>query len=298
VTRARGDAGGFGENVIPAVSDLAKLRYGLGEVALLGCVLRRGGVKCAVKELNPRWTCSRVSNVYSNSGSVGRVTIQPRCVECSHPRSQLYAILCRYFLRRGSFMSQPPMPQGPPPQPAQFPLYPSGPVQPSASTTSPAPPKPKLFGWPTVIITAVVAFSLGGITAVVALSLVGIFVGSGDDTATTAEPTATVTATKPAEAESATASKAPAAKKTTEPDPENTMNEGTYEIGVDANPGRYKTRVPQDSPVCYWEKMKDDSGGFNSLIANGEVNAGGRVSITVKRGEFFNSEDCGTWTRV
>ena len=65
-------------------------------------------------------------------------------------------------------MSQPPMPQGPPTQPAQFPLYPSGPVQPSASTTSPAPPRPKLFGWPTVIITAVVAFSLGGITAVVA----------------------------------------------------------------------------------------------------------------------------------
>lgn len=200
-------------------------------------------------------------------------------------------------------MSQPPMPQGPPteplPQPAQFPLYTSGPVQPSASTTSPAPPKPKLFGWPTVIITAVVAFSLGGITAVVALSLIGIFVvGSGNDIATTPAPTATVTATETAEAASATASKAPAAKKTTEPDPGSTMNEGTYEIGVDAKPGRYKTRVPQDSSGCYWEKMKDDSGRFNSLIANGEVNPGGRVSITLKRGEFFNSEDCGTWTRV
>jgi hypothetical protein len=67
---------------------------------------------------------------------------------------------------------------------------------------------------------------------------------------------------------------------------------------VDAKPGRYKTRVPQDSPVCYWEKLKDDSGEFDSVIANGEVNAGGRVSITVKRGEFFLSEDCGTWTMV
>jgi hypothetical protein len=76
------------------------------------------------------------------------------------------------------------------------------------------------------------------------------------------------------------------------------MDDGTYEIGVDAKPGRYKTRVPEDSSGCYWEKMKDDSGGFNSLIANGEVNPGGRVSITLKRGEFFNSEDCGTWTRV
>jgi len=149
-----------------------------------------------------------------------------------------------------------------------------------------------------VIITAVVAFSLGCITAVVALSLIGTFVGSGDDIATTAEPTATVTATETAEAESATSSNAPAAKKTTEPEPGSTMDEGTYEIGVDAEPGRYKTRVPQDSSGCYWEKMKDDSGGFNSLIANGEVNPGGRVSITLKRGEFFNSEDCGTWTRV
>jgi hypothetical protein len=68
------------------------------------------------------------------------------------------------------------------------------------------------------------------------------------------------------------------------------MEEGTYEIGVDAKPGRYKTRVPEDSPVCYWEKLKDDSGEFDSVIANGEVNAGGRVSITVKRGEFFLSE--------
>jgi hypothetical protein len=36
----RGDAGGFGENVIPAVSDLAKLRYGLGEVAFCSAAYR------------------------------------------------------------------------------------------------------------------------------------------------------------------------------------------------------------------------------------------------------------------
>jgi hypothetical protein len=195
-------------------------------------------------------------------------------------------------------MSQPPMPPGPPtqplPRPAQFPLYPPGPVHNSASTTAPTPPKPKKpkrFGWPILIITAVVALGVGIVG--------GIFVGSGDDSATTAGPTATVTATGTAEAESGpTASKAPTAKKTTRPEPESTMNEGTYEIGVDAKPGRYKTRVPEDSSGCYWEKLKDDSGGFNSLIANGDVNPGGRVSITLKRGEFFNSEDCGTWTRV
>jgi hypothetical protein len=36
---------GVGKNVVPAVSDLAKLRDGLGEIALLGGVPHRGAVK-------------------------------------------------------------------------------------------------------------------------------------------------------------------------------------------------------------------------------------------------------------
>ena len=54
-------------------------------------------------------------------------------------------------------------------------------------------------------------------------------------------------------------------------------------------------RTPQ---AATGRKAKDDSGEFDSVIANGEVNAGGRVSITLKRGQFFLSEDCGTWTLV
>jgi hypothetical protein len=140
------------------------------------------------------------------------------------------------------------------------------------------PKKPKRFGWHTVVIAAVTALIVGD-----------IFGSSGDDTASTTEPTATVTTTETA--------KAPATEKTTKPQSESTMGEGTYEIGVDAKPGRYKTRVPEDSN-CYWERLKDDRGGFNSIIANDNVNPGARVSITVKRGEFFNSKDCGTWTKV
>ena len=54
----------------------------------------------------------------------------------------------------------------------------------------------------------------------------------------------------------------------------------------------------QDSSGCYWARMKDDSGELDSIIANDNVNPGARVSITVKRGEFFNSNGCGTWTMV
>ena len=202
-------------------------------------------------------------------------------------------------------MSQPPMPPGPPTEPLPQPQSQTWPLlgtrTPRSRAAAPDGLQPqqgpvpvqqqpkKRFGWPIVIVTAVVALSLGGIVG-------GIVGGSGDGTATTAEPNATVTVTETADDESA--SKAPSPKKTTEPEPESTMDEGTYEIGVDAKPGRYKTRVPEDSAGCYWEKLKDDSGGLNSVIANGEVNAGGRVSITLKRSEFFLSEDCGTWIRV
>ena len=108
------------------------------------------------------------------------------------------------------------------------------------------------------------------ITAIAGLSLGGIVGGSGDETATTAGPTATVTAT---EAADAATSKASAAEKTTKPEPESTMGEGTYEIGVDAMPGRYKTRVPEES-VCYWERLKDNDDALDSIIANGDVKPG------------------------
>ena len=137
------------------------------------------------------------------------------------------------------------------------------------------------------------------ITGVIALG-VGVVIGSsGDDTATTAKPNATVTVTETPKAESApSATKAPETKKATELNSKSTMDEGTYEIGVDAKPGRYKTQVPESSPGCYWARMKDDSGGLSSIIANDNVSPGALVSITVKQGEFFKSDGCGTWTMV
>jgi outer membrane biosynthesis protein TonB len=198
-------------------------------------------------------------------------------------------------------MSEPPMPPGPPRQPLPQPQGQPLPQQPWPQYQQPPdgpvpvqhpPKKPKRFGWPPVIITAIAGHSLGGIVG-------GIVGGSGDETATTAEPTAAVTATETvtaSETADTATSKAPTAKKTTQPEPEITMGEGTSEIGVDAVPGRYKTRVPEDS-YCYWERLKDNGGGSDSIIA-GYVDSGARASVTVKRGEFFTSEDCGTWTKV
>jgi hypothetical protein len=182
---------------------------------------------------------------------------------------------------------QPPWPQQGMPPGGQWP--PGGPIP-----LQQQPQKAKRVGWPTLIITAVVALGLGGLIG-------GLIGSSGDRTATTEEPNTTVTATETVTAEpepAPTAAKAPTTKNTTKPESKSTMGEGTYEIGVDAKPGRYKTRVPEDSPVCYWEKTKDDTGDFDSLIANAELEPGARASVTVKSGDFFHSEDCGTWTMV
>jgi len=107
------------------------------------------------------------------------------------------------------------------------------------------------------------------VTAVVALSLGGIVGGSGNGTATTAEPNPTVTVsqtvTETAEvsqtvtetAEAKPASKAPSPKKTTEPEPKNTISDGVHEVGVDVKAGQYKTTVPEGA-FCYWERIRGD----------------------------------------
>ena len=208
-------------------------------------------------------------------------------------KSELMKVRDRILHARELSLNEPQSdPTQPLPQPQPLPVPPGGQQPPDGPPVRQQPQKAKRFGWLTLIITAVVALGLGGIIG-----------GSVDGTATTAEPnataTATVTAIETAQAEpTPTATKAPTTKNTTKPKSKSTMEEGTYEIGVDAKPGRYKTRVPEDSSGCYWEKAKDDSGEFDSLIANGEVNAGGRQSITLKRGQFFLSDDCGTWIRV
>ena len=64
-----------------------------------------------------------------------------------------------------------------------------------------------------------------------------------------------------------------------------TFGDGTYEVGVDVVAGRYKTQGPTDDLFknCYWQRTKDDSGQFRSIIANG--NTQGPGSVTIKAGE-------------
>jgi hypothetical protein len=161
-------------------------------------------------------------------------------------------------------MSQPPMPPGPPTEPLPQPQVQTWPLlgtrMPISRAAAPKQPK-KRFGWPTVIVTAVVALSLGGIVG-------GIVGGSGNDTATTAAPIATIT---------------------------DTISNGVHEVGVDVKAGQYKTNVPEGA-LCYWERSR---GGDPISDSTSRYKEGpSHESVTLKQGESFQTEDCGTWKRA
>jgi hypothetical protein len=68
-------------------------------------------------------------------------------------------------------------------------------------------------------------------------------------------------------------------------------------VGVDVVAGRYKTQGPTDDLFknCYWQRTKDDSGQFRSIIANG--NTQGPGSVTIKAGEFFQTSGGCNWAK-
>jgi hypothetical protein len=193
-------------------------------------------------------------------------------------------------------MSQPPIPPGPPtqplpqPEPQPWPLQ-GMPPHGSQPPYSPVPvqqqlKKPKRFGWPTVIITSVISLFVGM-----------LFAFAGEPTTTAVpEATATVTETLPAEDQQKPTEESTEPKpKPDQPKVDDTISDGMHEVGVDVKAGQYKTSVPEGAS-CYWERSRDDSG--DSTIANELQDGPARQSVTIKKGEFFKTEDCGTWKRV
>jgi hypothetical protein len=77
--------------------------------------------------------------------------------------------------------------------------------------------------------------------------------------------------------------------------PATRIGDGTYEVGVDMAAGRYKTTSDGSIGICYWERSKDDSGDFNSIISNDLFRGPG--SVTVKNGEFAKLSGGCTWTK-
>ncbi|MEV6662025.1 hypothetical protein [Streptomyces nigra] len=151
-----------------------------------------------------------------------------------------------------------------------------------------------------------------GAVALVSL-FIGVGIGNSDGSAESGkrtaasktEPRPTVTVTKTAEA--GTPEPAPTVtetvkvtvkpKKTKKPGPAASFSgEGEYLVGEDIKAGTYKTAGPEGGFGCYWERAKDSSGEFGSIISNNNLNGPGRV--TLNKGEYFKTNRCQKWERV
>lgn len=74
-----------------------------------------------------------------------------------------------------------------------------------------------------------------------------------------------------------------------------TLEDGLYHVGEDAPAGTYRLADPvSESDGCYWEKSTDAEG--EDIIAN-DFMGEGRLQVTLKKGQWFESDDCGTWVK-
>lgn len=71
----------------------------------------------------------------------------------------------------------------------------------------------------------------------------------------------------------------------------NLVNPGTYLVGVDIQPGIYKGNAGAGLfSSCYWERLKDLTGTFDSILAND--NSIGQFYVEVKSSDYALKTDC------
>jgi hypothetical protein len=72
------------------------------------------------------------------------------------------------------------------------------------------------------------------------------------------------------------------------------FGDGLYQVGVDIASGNYQTAGGKD---CYWERLRDLSGGFSAIIANGKPAAPVTVRVLPSDKGFGVHGGC-IWTAV
>jgi hypothetical protein len=82
--------------------------------------------------------------------------------------------------------------------------------------------------------------------------------------------------------------------------PASTISDGTYVVGVDIQPGTYRTAGPSEDAViktCIWSRRSDTSGEFKSVIATNI--AQGPTTVTIKPTDgAFESRGCSPWQKI
>lgn len=140
---------------------------------------------------------------------------------------------------------------------------------------------------------------LAGAGLTVVSCLGGVGVGAAGKAAP-APAASTVTVTKEVQAPAPAAStvtvtvtKEVQAPPVAPPAPKTTITEGTWSVGPDIPAGTYRTVGA--SGTCYWEITKSGSNGAD-IVEN--ANGGGNLTVTLKVGEDFTTERCGTWGKM
>lgn len=152
------------------------------------------------------------------------------------------------------------------------------------------PPKAKTPTWVIVGVTVL------AVCCVIPMILGTVQVLFGDKTTSVGDqstnaapppPAAVVTTDTPPPATSAPPQQPPAPA-----GPATSFGPGMYEVGVDIKAGTYTCTATGFGG--YWERAKNASGEFDSIITNELVEAGAKSIVTVKVKEFFKvtSMDC------
>lgn len=133
----------------------------------------------------------------------------------------------------------------------------------------------------------------------VATFLFGICLGNlggGDDKTALALPAPTATETvstvitvAPTPLATAPATKAP--KPTATPKPKPTIDDGKVVVGDDIPAGTYEVRGATED--CYYAITKHASSSY----VDSSYGTGGHLTVVLKKGWDFETEDCGTWTQ-
>jgi hypothetical protein len=72
-----------------------------------------------------------------------------------------------------------------------------------------------------------------------------------------------------------------------------TVDDGTYTVGQDIQPGTYVAKHSVEG--CYWERQNANG----DIIANNFINSANRVQVTIRKGDYgFDSEGCGPWIKT
>lgn len=70
--------------------------------------------------------------------------------------------------------------------------------------------------------------------------------------------------------------------------------DGTYEVGVDIKPGKYKSAGGEG---CYWARLRSLNGDLDAIIANQFGN--GPQAVTIKKSDKgFETSNCAAWRKV